>query len=287
MVTLHRPLNGGGGDDDIHVLYDDNGVPNAAPYDMGLVMQPSGPGTLFDFSGANLDDTWTLTVVDSFGGGVTGILNEWCLRVNSGCPVPGPSDLTCVEGPTGVELQWTNNGAYVDVDIVRNGVVIDTASGTSTSYTDTTPLLYFNYTYRVIARSSAPVCSTPSQNCKISIAGYPTIQVCETTNLPIDDTLLAPQVVRIATIAQSTLITDTQVEIHVTHSFLSDLQIDISSPTMTTVRLHDEVGRILRQPVYALLRRRSSQRLFSVRQRDHHAAEADLDSSPTSMVRTR
>ena len=49
-LTLHDE----DGIDEIGIitLFDDTGVPNGSPYDSGLIMQPSGPGQLVDFTGS-------------------------------------------------------------------------------------------------------------------------------------------------------------------------------------------------------------------------------------------
>ncbi len=54
-------------------------------------------------------------------------------------PIPGPiPDLLCEDDPSatggGVLLSWPNGGFYTAIEVLDNGVVIDTISGTSTSY---------------------------------------------------------------------------------------------------------------------------------------------------------
>ena len=65
-VRLHD--GAGGSSADIDTTFDDSGIPNGAPYNVGAVMQPSGPGALSDFNGQLGDGDWTMTIADTAGG---------------------------------------------------------------------------------------------------------------------------------------------------------------------------------------------------------------------------
>jgi subtilisin-like proprotein convertase family protein len=74
-VRLHD--RSGGGDDDLHMYYDEQGG------DL-----PSGPGTLANWEGEIVTGTWTMTVMDNAGAD-EGTLDHWALKIASSgeeCP---------------------------------------------------------------------------------------------------------------------------------------------------------------------------------------------------------
>ncbi|NRA76218.1 MAG: proprotein convertase P-domain-containing protein, partial [Planctomycetes bacterium] len=78
-VRIHD--QGGGTNDFINVIFDDQGPANGSiPFDSGCRMQPSGPGTLADLVTTTSVGDWTLRCLDTFSGGATGSLNGWCLN---------------------------------------------------------------------------------------------------------------------------------------------------------------------------------------------------------------
>jgi len=81
-----------------------------------------------------------------------------CLLV---CPLvlATPSDLTCENQWGDVELAWVNNGVYESIEILENGLLIDTIAGTATSHTaDPGGLGYFCYQVCGMV-AGAPQCS--------------------------------------------------------------------------------------------------------------------------------
>ncbi|NRA74809.1 MAG: hypothetical protein HRU16_02620, partial [Planctomycetes bacterium] len=57
----------------------------------------------------------------------------------SGDFLPGVSDLTCTQVGEQVDLGWTNGEVYDTIEITRDGSMVATISGSSTSWTDTSP----------------------------------------------------------------------------------------------------------------------------------------------------
>ncbi|MGE4631745.1 MAG: hypothetical protein AAEJ47_01785, partial [Planctomycetota bacterium] len=57
----------------------------------------------------------------------------------SGDFLPGVSDLTCTQVGELVDLGWTNGEVYDTVEVSRDGTVVETIAGSSTSWTDTSP----------------------------------------------------------------------------------------------------------------------------------------------------
>ncbi len=58
------------------------------------------------------------------------------ISVFCGEVIPGPSSLTCTVRLLDVELAWTNNGAYDEIRITRDGQALVTLPGTESSYVD-------------------------------------------------------------------------------------------------------------------------------------------------------
>lgn len=86
--------NEGGAGDNIFATFDDEAatsiVSGAAPF--AGTFRPEGPGALSDFDGETLAGSWTLTIVDEFGGD-SGSLRSWSLSGDAANPVPEPGSL--------------------------------------------------------------------------------------------------------------------------------------------------------------------------------------------------
>ena len=94
VVRLHD--RSGGGDDNLNVIYDDDG---------GTL--PDGPGELADFAGEIVTGTWTLRVSDNAGAD-QGSLDSWTLKIAStgdACP-PSATDInTATDVDAALDIQ--------------------------------------------------------------------------------------------------------------------------------------------------------------------------------------
>ncbi|MCH7226885.1 sialate O-acetylesterase [Haloferula sp. A504] len=70
----------------------------------------------------------------------------------------GITDLDVYRFQNKVRLKWTNNLGYANIEVRRNGSLIDTIAGTATSYDDTSPPASGDVTYSVVPTngSAAP-----------------------------------------------------------------------------------------------------------------------------------
>ena len=80
-------------------------------------------------------------------------------------------DLTCSDNAGGVQLSWTNSGDYTTIDVLRNGSLIDTVLGASTSYLDNAATGGISL-YQVVPSSNGVV-SDNSNTCAGSMAPLP------------------------------------------------------------------------------------------------------------------
>ncbi|MFN0059322.1 MAG: proprotein convertase P-domain-containing protein [Planctomycetota bacterium] len=167
-VRLHD--HGGGGANDIFVLYSDLGVSHgSASFACGCPMQASGlrgDGSLADFVGQPAAGDWTLTVADTFFLD-TGELRYWCLRFTDVCELLPPSDLACAVASGAVNVTWSNNDFYSAIEVERDGLLIASLPGATMSYLDTTAAPGA-HRYRVIAHSPFFTCGAPSLRCEIA-----------------------------------------------------------------------------------------------------------------------
>ena len=111
-VRLHD--RSGGGDDDLHMYYDEQGG------DL-----PEGPGMLSDWEGEIVTGTWTMTVTDNAGAD-TGTLDHWALKIASSgeeCP-PVAQDVevsTDADTPIDITLIGASpNGGVLEYIITSN-----------------------------------------------------------------------------------------------------------------------------------------------------------------------
>ena len=80
-ITLHD--GGGTGVTVLDLIWDDSGsYPGSVPWSAGLHIQPSGPGNLAVFNGENSAGTWNLSMTDSAGGGAPTVVAA-CLVASS------------------------------------------------------------------------------------------------------------------------------------------------------------------------------------------------------------
>ncbi len=122
------------------VVYMDTGLPNAAPFDCGCLLQPTGPGTLADFQNIPALGGWTLTVADIYAtSGNVGTLNKWCLRITAACQILPPSGVAVSSNGTDAAITWSNPAPYDSIEVVRDGLLVGAIPGTATSYLDVGP----------------------------------------------------------------------------------------------------------------------------------------------------
>ncbi|MEM7166375.1 MAG: DUF1800 family protein [Planctomycetota bacterium] len=142
LGTTVRLHDGDGGQaTDIRTTYSDRGAANGAIlYDSGCPMQPSGPGSLGDFTGEASIGAWMLAVEDNYPQDDNGALNSWCVEVfdlPTGSAPPPVSGLTCTQSTSlgQIELEWTNGAPYDEVRIEVDGIAVAVLPGSSTMFT--------------------------------------------------------------------------------------------------------------------------------------------------------
>lgn len=242
-VRIHD--QGGGTNDFINVIFDDQGPANGSiPFDSGCRMQPSGPGTLADLATTSSVGSWTLRCLDTFSGGATGSLSGWCLNTYDqgvSTAVLGVNNLLCRDlGGTGnAEVTWTNPMTYDDIQVLMGGVLVDTLPGDATTYTAIGPGIGSTLEICLLPSSvgvgpCAPECCTITTQ---SVA--PTVESCRTPDSVVGNTV--PETIDVITITDDIEIADLQVQIDVNHPFIGDLVIDLLHAG-TSIRLHDENG---------------------------------------------
>ena len=164
-VRLHD--QGGGSFDNILLVWTDGGIPNGPPYTCNCDMQPSGPGSLADFTDEVCAGDWILTVTDNLAGD-QGTLNNWCVRIIEGCQLSPPAGLTCQAAGNAVSLSWTNNDTYDSIDVLRNGTLIATLIGNDTTHTDSN-VAPGVHVYEVFGFSNSLGCGSISNDCSVAL----------------------------------------------------------------------------------------------------------------------
>lgn len=129
----------GGNADNLDLLYSGIGVPyQSQSFDFGCAMQPApAQGSLSDFVGENAQGDWTLEIVDNFPGSADGVLVRWGLYLFAGSPgtlTPAVSGLSCTPTMDGASLAWTNQAAYLTIDLLVNGTSVAQLSGSANSF---------------------------------------------------------------------------------------------------------------------------------------------------------
>lgn len=81
--------------------------------------------------------------------------------------LPVPTSFTCSSDGVGALIEWSNPYPYATIDVFRDGSVIATLPGGSTSYFDTTVSTGLSYDYAVIGRDGAA--SSPAVSCSVDI----------------------------------------------------------------------------------------------------------------------
>lgn len=104
---------------------------------------------------------------DDDGDGLADCEDPDCVN-DPNCVCEGTASLACAQGSgNNVLLSWTNGEAYTFVTIFRDGVIIASVAGTSTSYTDSSvPLGQHTY---VIQGNCGPTQQAPTSSCLVDV----------------------------------------------------------------------------------------------------------------------
>jgi cysteine-rich repeat protein len=142
----------------------------------------------------------------------------------------------------------------LDQDLVATGL---TAGTYYLELTRTSSTSYFSATYKVSALSEVPVCgngtiesgetcddgnTADGDGCTSACElGTPTVSVTNNTSGAIDAT--TPTLTRVATVSGCTApVWAVSIDVDITHTWRGDLNLDLTSPGSTVVRLHDGSG---------------------------------------------
>ena len=224
--------------------------------------------------------TWTLQINDDYAAADDGTLNSWTLTINPGSSSSSSSSdtsnpVTSISGSGNtyyVTVSATQDGTY-NLDLVSSGhEIVDTANN---HLTNTTPT-YADHTYTVStvpADTTAPTLSsierynpvtatTDSQTLiyevtfsesvtevdktdfalsSDSTGGVSSAQFTQTRSPDIDITA-ANTITDTITVPDSGTVTSVSVAIDVSHTYISDLKIDLVAPDGTTKTIHNRSG---------------------------------------------
>lgn len=137
------------------------------------------------------------------------------------------------------ELTWVNPTDYDSISIFEGGNLIDTLPGTETTYTAPALPIPTTTEYCVVA-SRNDFGDSESACLTAFILEQADLTACSTPYAAISDVL--PPVVDTITISADEVILDLEVTVSITHTFVGDLDVDLTSPSGTSLRLHDQGG---------------------------------------------
>ncbi|MCB0457059.1 MAG: proprotein convertase P-domain-containing protein, partial [Flavobacteriaceae bacterium] len=200
--------NGGSGDNFTNTVFMD-GFPSittgSAPF-TGTFQPEGGPMNPF-FAGEPVNGNWTLNIFDDAGGD-SGVLNNYCITFTSLAPATVPSiDLTCAN-------VGTNTFTVIVTDVNGN-----------TSSCETEVTVEDNIA-PVIACIGEPVPVTDSSS---DSPGLPFGAAPTTITSTID-------------VADDFVITDLDVDLDISHTWVGDIIVSIQSPGGTSVTIVDQPG---------------------------------------------
>ncbi|MGE3165754.1 MAG: proprotein convertase P-domain-containing protein [Planctomycetota bacterium] len=240
-VGLHA--GAGGSARDLDVIFRDSGVPNGAEgYDCGCSVQPSGPGTLSDFTATPSTGSWTLDIVDTFPSLDDGRLNEWCVRIFDTVPPPPPppvANLLCFSPPGSgfAQVAWSLFQVYSEIQIWMDGSLAAVLPGNLIGYQ--TPPLSIPSTVEIAVVGVTAGGSSPPRGCIAYVEDQVDLERCATPGTLVSEIF---PVINVIHVAEPRPIGDIQVQVDITHTFVGDLLVDVTSPANTTVRVHDGSG---------------------------------------------
>lgn len=238
-----------GSTDNIDAVFDDAGVAlvcnGSAPAISGTVM----PEQAFSaFNGEESAGTWTLTVADTalFD---TGAINNFSIEVCGDCVTTSVPQATLTAPGNGEEyvsapmLMWdalsgiaVYNLQIATDDAFANIVVDENLAQTSYNFATFVPLT--TYYWRVIPVNSCLTDPQYSETFNFTTANI----VCDNylasdTPLDIDQNGAPDPVESTVNVPESITVTSIEVTLDITHSWVSDLVIELTSPEGTTVEL--------------------------------------------------
>ncbi|WP_255571282.1 proprotein convertase P-domain-containing protein, partial [Halomarinibacterium sedimenti] len=206
--------NGGAGDNYTNTVFMD-GFPSittgTAPF-TGTFQPEGGPMNAF-FAGEPVNGNWTLNIFDDAGGD-SGVLNNYCITFASLAPATVPSiDLTCA-----------NVGANT-----FTVVVTDVNGNTSTCETEVTVQDIIAPVLQCIGEP-APVTDSASASPGLPFGAAPTVV---TSTIDVTDDFI---------------ITDLNVDVNISHTWVGDVIVTLESPSGTMVTIIDRPGDITAPP---------------------------------------
>ncbi len=235
-----------------------------------ITLTPDGPGTLDDFNGQSSTGSWTLTVSDNAALDL-GTLNCWGLNLtptpscgNGLCEAPFedcvscPADCLCTNCGDGLLQRF--EGETCDDMGVSPGDGCDGNCGVEAGFkcTGEPSICMPHCGDGVIDTTLGETCddggTQPNDGCSANCTqepGYlcsglpsvcvPGIRVESCPSLAIPDNRIQGVTTGI-NVPLSCTAANVLIEVDITHTWISDLIVEVSSPSNTTVRLHDRSG---------------------------------------------
>ena len=233
-----------------------------------------------NFNGASISGTWTLKINDDYSFADDGVLNSWTLTINYGNTADATNPVTSISGSGSqyfVTVSASSDGTY-NLDLVSPGHGIEDLADNPLTSTDTTGA---DHTYTVntvsadstaptltsIERSNPTAATTNSQELVYEVTfseevtgvtqsdfalssdstGGPdpnasTDQFTH-TNSPSTAITGDQDVVDTISVPNSGNVASVSVNLNITHTYISDLKVDLVAPDGTTTQtLHNRSG---------------------------------------------
>ncbi len=230
-----------------------------------------------NFNGTSISGTWTLKINDNFPSADDGVLNSWTLTINYGDTTDVPSPVTSISGSGSqyfVTVSASSDGTY-NLDLVQNHGIEDSAdnpltdtatTGVDQTYTvNTVPADTTAPTLTSIERyNPAAAATTDSQTLVYEVTfseavtgvtqsdfvlssdstGGPDTDTGQftQTNSPSTAITGAQDVTDTIAVSNSGNVTSVSVNLNITHTYISDLKVDLVAPDGTTKTLHNRSG---------------------------------------------
>ncbi len=230
------------------------------------------------FNGTSISGTWTLKINDDYPSADDGVLNSWTLTINYGdTAVTVPNPVTSISGSGSqyfVTVSASSDGTY-NLDLVQNYGIEDSAdnpltdtatTGVDHTYTvNTVPADTTAPTLTSIERYNPAVATTDSQTLVYEVTfseavtgvtqsdfvissdstgtgtGTGTGQFTQ-TNSPSTAITGAQDVTDTMTVSSSGNAASVSVDLNITHTYISDLKVDLVAPDGTIETLHNRSG---------------------------------------------
>ncbi len=232
------------------------------------------------FNGTSISGTWTLKINDDYPSADDGILNSWTLTINYGDTADVPNPITSISGSGSqyfVTVSASSDGTY-NLDLVQNHGIEDSAdnpltdtatTGVDHTYTvNTVPADTTAPTLTSIERYNPVAATTDSQILVYEVTfseditgvtqsdftlssdstggpdpgtGTGTGQFTQ-TNSPSTAITGAQDVTDTIAVSSSGNVASVSVDLNITHTYISDLKVDLVAPDGTTQTLHNRSG---------------------------------------------